>query len=199
MEREENMQKLKDNKWVELSSPVTLWFTFLSLLATLLGMMTGGASTRLLFSVYRSPAATLFFWPRLLLHVLGHADLAHFAGNISLLLVLGPIVEKHYGSKRLLSMMALTALVTALFQLLIVPHGATLGASGIVFMLILLSAASGRSSGRIPLTLVLVAIIYLGQEVYDMLFLKDNISQLSHIVGGLCGIGLGLYYNKKAT
>lgn len=191
------MQKLKDNKWVELSSPVTLGFTFLSLLATLLGMMTGGASTRLLFSVYRSPAMTLFFWPRLFLHVLGHADLAHFAGNISLLLVLGPIVEKHYGSKRLLSMMALTALVTALFQLLIVPHGATLGASGIVFMLILLSAASGRSSGRIPLTLVLVAIIYLGQEVYDMLFLKDNISQLSHIVGGLCGIGLGLYYNKK--
>ena len=191
------MQKLKNNKWVEFSSPITLGFAFLALAATLLGALTGNASTRLFFSVYRSPMMSLFFWPRLLLHVLGHADLAHFAGNISLILVLGPIVEKHYGSRRLLSMMALTALVTAALYLLISPHGAILGASGIVFMLILLSAASGRTTGRIPLTLLLVAVIYLGQEVYGILFVKDNISQLSHIVGGLCGIGLGLYYNKK--
>lgn len=191
------MQKLKNNKWVEFSSPITLGFAFLTLAATLLGALTGNASTRLFFSVYRSPMMSLFFWPRLLLHVLGHADLAHFAGNISLILVLGPIVEKHYGSRRLLSMMALTALVTAALHLLISPHGAILGASGIVFMLILLSAASGRTTGRIPLTLLLVAVIYLGQEVYGILFVKDNISQLSHIVGGLCGIGLGLYYNKK--
>lgn len=173
------MQKWKNNKWVEFSSPVTLTFTLLALGATLLGMLTGGASTRLLFSVYKSPMASLFFWPRLFLHVLGHADLAHFAGNASLLLVLGPIVEKHYGGKRLISMMALTALITAVFQVLMLPHVATLGASGIVFMLIL------------------VAVIYLGKEIYGMVFLNDNISQLSHIVGGLCGIGLGLYYNKN--
>ncbi len=191
------MQKWKNNKWVEFSSPVTLTFTLLALGATLLGMLTGGASTRLLFSVYKSPMASLFFWPRLFLHVLGHADLAHFAGNASLLLVLGPIVEKHYGGKRLISMMALTALITAVFQLLMLPHVATLGASGIVFMLILLSAASGGSSQKIPLTLILVAVIYLGKEIYGMVFLNDNISQLSHIVGGLCGIGLGLYYNKN--
>jgi membrane associated rhomboid family serine protease len=174
------MQKWKNNKWVEFSSPVTLTFTLLALGATLLGMLTGGASTRLLFSVYKSPMASLFFWPRLFLHVLGHADLAHFAGNASLLLVLGPIVEKHYGGKRLISMMALTALITAVFQLLM-----------------LLSAASGGSSQKIPLTLILVAVIYLGKEIYGMVFLNDNISQLSHIVGGLCGIGLGLYYNKN--
>ena len=96
------MQKLKNNKWVEFSSPITLGFAFLALAATLLGALTGNASTRLFFSVYRSPMMSLFFWPRLLLHVLGHADLAHFAGNISLILVLGPIVEKHYGSRRLL-------------------------------------------------------------------------------------------------
>ncbi len=191
------MQKWKNNKWVEFSSPVTLTFTLLALGATLLGMLTGGASTRLLFSVYKSPMASLFFWPRLFLHVLGHADLAHFAGNASLLLVLGPIVEKHYGGKRLISMMALTALITAVFQVLMLPHVATLGASGIVFMLILLSAASGGSSQKIPLTLILVAVIYLGKEIYGMVFLNDNISQLSHIVGGLCGIGLGLYYNKN--
>ena len=64
-------------------------------------------------------------------------------------------------------------------------------------MLILLSAASGGSSQKIPLTLILVAVIYLGKEIYGMVFLNDNISQLSHIVGGLCGIGLGLYYNKN--
>lgn len=78
------------------------------------------------------------------------------------------------------------------------PGTASLGASGIVFMLILLSAASTRKSSKIPLTLILVALIYLGQEVLAI-FQKDNISQLAHLIGGLCGVLLGFLLPPKPT
>jgi membrane associated rhomboid family serine protease len=193
------LRKLDPRRWVELSSPVTLAFLFLSLGALVLNWLTGGASNRLLFSVYRSPAGNLLFYPRLFLHVLGHADFAHFTGNASLLLVLGPLVERHYGAKRYLLMIAVTALVTALAQLLFVPGAATLGASGVVFMLIILAAASGREQGKVPLTLLLAALFYIGREIWAGVAVRDSVSNLSHVVGGLCGIAFGLsLFRKKA-
>lgn len=192
------LSRLDDNKYVEFSSPVTLGFVLLSLIALLMSTLTGGAAARALFSVYRAPMSDLLSWPRLFLHVLGHANLTHFVTNMSLLLVLGPIVEKHYGSGRLAMMMALTALVTGIFSMLLSPNVAILGASGIVFMLIFLAAAAGQQGGRVPLTLILVAVIYLGREIIG-LFSADSVSQLSHIVGGLCGIALGLGWNRKKT
>ena len=183
--------------WVELASPVTLSFAGLSLLALIINALSGGAANRVLFSVYRSSAADFLFYPRLFLHVLGHANYAHFAANMALFLVLGPIIEKQYGAKKLIIMILITALMTGLFHLLISPDAAALGASGIVFMFILLSAASGRKNRKVPLTLLLVAIIYLGREVAGGVFGQDNISQLAHLVGGICGWVFGMLYQKK--
>jgi membrane associated rhomboid family serine protease len=67
-----------------------------------------------------------------------------------------------------------------------------LGASGIVFMMIAMASLSGMKNGCIPITLVLVLLLYLGGEIVDGITLKDNISQLSHIVGGICGALLGI-------
>ena len=68
-----------------------------------------------------------------------------------------------------------------------------LGASGIVFMLIMLASLSGFSGG-IPVTMLLVAALYLGQQVYDILFAHDNVANFMHIVGGICGTGFGYVY-----
>lgn len=54
-------------------------------------------------------------------------------------------------------------------------------------MLILLSSLSGMRAGAIPLTLILVAVLYLGGEVVDAITLRDNVSQLTHVVGGCAG------------
>lgn len=189
-------QKMDPRKWMEFSSPVTLSFLALSALALLLHALTGGGSTRALFSVYRSNMASPLFYLRLLLHVLGHTDFTHFANNMAMFLLLSPMVESLYGSGRLALMFLVTALISGVLNLLLSPGTVSLGASGIVFMLILLSAASTRKSSKIPLTLVLVALIYLGQEVVNM-FAKDNISQLAHIIGGLCGVGFGLAFPPK--
>ena len=49
--------------------------------------------------------------------------------------------------------------------------------------------------GEIPLTFILVAVIYLGQQIWDGITVKDDISNLSHIIGGLVGGGAGWVLN----
>ena len=91
----------------------------------------------------------------------------------------------------------LAALVSGLVQFLFFPGSALLGASGIVFMMIVLSSLAGMREGAIPLTLILVVFIYLGGEIVDAVTVRDNVSQLTHIVGGLCGAGLGFAMKRN--
>ena len=48
-------------------------------------------------------------------------------------------------------------------------------------------------SGGIPVTMLLVAALYFGQQVYDIIFVHDNVANFMHIVGGLCGTAFGYY------
>ena len=79
-----------------------------------------------------------------------------------------------------------------------VPQHRLLGASGIVFMLIMLSSLAGFSGG-IPVTMLLVAALYFGQQVYDIIFVHDNVANFMHIVGGLCGTAFGYYCASTAS
>jgi len=81
-------------------------------------------------------------------------------------------------------------------QWLFFPGTALLGASGIVFMMIVMSSLAGMKNGCIPLTLILVLILYIGGEIIDGVTLRDNISQITHIVGGICGAILGAAMRK---
>lgn len=182
---------------VQYNSPVVLTFALLSLGALILDGLTGGATTRLFFCVYRSPLRDPLSYLRMFGHVLGHSGYAHYMGNMMLLLVVGPPLEEKYSSKKLLSCIFITALVSGLVQTALFPGTALMGASGIVFMMILLSSLAGMHGGAIPLTLILVALIYLGGEVVDAVTLQDNVSQLTHIVGGLCGAFLGMGMSKR--
>lgn len=183
-------------KRIQYNSPVILTFFFLSLTVLVLDRLTGGWTTLHLFSVYRSPVSPLFF-VRLLGHVLGHAGWDHFLGNMLLLLVVGPPLEEKYGSSTLLVGIVLTAAVSGLLQCIFFPGVALLGASGIVFMLIMLSSLAGMKSGSIPVTLILVAVLYLGQEVYSILFVQDNVANFMHLVGGACGTAFGFLAARK--
>lgn len=85
-------------KKLDYNSPVVLSLFFLSAAALLLGTITNGWTTQALFSVYRSSPVNPLTYVRLVGHVLGHADLEHFLGNMLLLLVIGPPLEEKYGS-----------------------------------------------------------------------------------------------------
>ena len=72
------------------------------------------------------------------------------------------------------------------------------GASGVVFAFIILASFTGFKDGEIPLTFILVAIIYIGQQVFEGITVIDNISNMAHIVGGAVGAVLGYLLNKKS-
>ncbi len=182
---------------IGFNSPVILGFTAISLIALLLGYIPGLNTTRLLFCVYRSSLANPLTWVRMFTHVLGHSGFAHFFGNMLLFLLVGPTVEKHYGSGRTLLAIAVTAGVTGLVHFFLFPNTGLLGASGIVFLLIVLSAFTVMEDEKIPLTLLLVIVMYLGKEIYEGVSSQDNISQLTHIIGGACGILFGLLYLRR--
>jgi len=179
------------------NAPVVLTFAFASFACLVLGWATGGWLTQKLFCVYRAPLSDPFTYVRLVGHVLGHGDYAHYIGNMMLFLVVGPPLEEKYGSGKLLRCILVTAVVSGLVQMAFFPETALLGASGIVFMMIVLSSLSGMRDGGIPLTLVLVMLLYLGGEVVAAVTQADNVSQLTHIVGGLCGAVLGFGMSRK--
>ena len=182
---------------IQYNAPVVLTFALLSLGALGLDFLTGGWTTLHLFCVYRAPLTDPLTYVRLLGHVLGHADYAHYLGNMMLLLVVGPPLEEKYGSRRLLLFILITALASGLVQFICFPGTALLGASGIVFMMIVLSSLSGMAAGAIPLTLILVVVLYLGGEVAQAVTVRDNVSQLTHIVGGVCGAVLGFSVGRR--
>ena len=70
-----------------------------------------------------------------------------------------------------------------------------LGASGIVFMLILLSSFTNIRQGEIPITFILIVALYVVREFVNALT-PDTVSQLAHIAGGLIGGAFGFLFSK---
>lgn len=177
---------------LQYNSPVVLSFALLSFGALLLHQLTGGMTTMKFFSVYRSSLKDIFTYLRFITHVLGHSSYEHYINNMMMILVVGPPLEERYGSRSLFWAIFLTAFISGMVQWLFFPGTALLGASGIVFMMIVMSSLSGMKEGCIPITLILVLVLYIGGEVVDGVVLSDNVSQLTHIIGGLCGALFGL-------
>lgn len=180
---------------ISFNSPVVLGFTFLCFLALVLNMATEGRANALVFSVYRSSLKNPLTYIRFLGHVFGHADWEHFFSNMTLFLVVGPLLEEKYGSKNMMFIIGITALVTGIFHFIFFPHAALLGASGVVFAMILLSSFTCLEKGKIPMTLILVAAIYIGGQVHSAVVVKDDISNLTHIIGGIVGAFCGYLLN----
>ena len=181
---------------ITLNAPVTLTFAAACFIVTLLGIFSGGRITQAAFMTWRASFRHPMTWLRLFTHVLGHDGMAHFVGNASYILLLGPMLEEKYGSGKLAAVIALTAVVTALVNMLLFTHTALCGASGIVFAFILLTSFTGFKDGEIPLTFILVAVIFLGQQIVEGITLRDNVANFTHIVGGLVGAGCGFVLNR---
>ena len=181
----------------QYNSPVILTMTLISAVALLLNWITHGWSNAMLFTVYRTKLTDPLLYLRLFTHALGHANYSHFIGNYMLILLVGPMMEEKYGSKLMLKMALITALVTGLIQIIFFPLDHLCGASGIVFMLILLSSFANYKKGSIPITLILVAIIFLSGEIIDAIAKpSDGISQMAHIIGGTFGMLFGWKFSK---
>jgi rhomboid protease GluP len=185
-------KQMKLFRRIRYNAPFTITFVLISFIALLVNGRTNGAANRLLFSVYRSDLRDPLTYIRAFTHVLGHSSFTHYSGNIMLMLVLGPTLEERYGSATIFYLSALTALIAGIAHCLLYSNVMLLGASSLVFMMILLSSVGGARDGSIPLTLILAAILYIGGETVTGMISRDDISQLSHIIGGVCGAAFGM-------
>lgn len=182
---------------ITFNAPVTLGLVLICFIATLLGMITSGGITQAFFMTYHSSLNNPMTYIRFLTHIFGHADWSHFIGNASYLLLLGPMLEEKYGAKEMLGVIGVTAVVTGLINYIFFWDIGLCGASGVVFAFIVLASFTGFQEGEIPLTFILVVIIFIGQQVYEGVMVQDNISNMAHIVGGIVGACIGYGLNKK--
>lgn len=128
----------------------------------------------------------------LLGYIFGHSSLDHLLGNISLLLILGPIIELKFGTQRFIWMTILTALVTGILHVLLWDNS-LLGFSGVVFMYIVLSTLLNIRNREIPFTFILVLVLYFGMEILASLK-ETQVSHFAHLFGGAMGAFWG--FNK---
>jgi membrane associated rhomboid family serine protease len=183
---------------IKYNAPTVLTFALLSALVLLLSRILLRGLEEAWFMVPGRGgfyAGSLRNWVTILTHVMGHAGWSHLISNFSLILLIGPMLEESYGSLSLLLMIVITALVTGILNILFF-RTSLMGASGVVFMMILLASFTNFTRGEIPLTFILVLVLYLGAQLFSS-FSADNISQFAHIVGGFCGSLFGFFRPPK--
>ena len=183
---------------ITFNSPVILTFVIISFIVMIANYVTAGKSNELLFTTYsRASLTDPLTYVRMFTHVLGHSGWEHYLNNMMYLLILGPRLDEKYGSNTIIEILLITGLAISVGNWIFFPGVAVLGASGVVFAFILMTSFTSFKEGEIPLTVILVAVIYIGEQIFQGLFVQDNISQMGHIIGGLVGVVAGYVLNKK--
>lgn len=181
---------MQNRAWpVSYNAPFALTFALVCVAAFLLALTTQGWTNHHVFSIggemnWKNPLT----YARFFLHVLGHGSLQHLVLNLAVILLITPMLEEKHGSTRLIAVAAVTAAVTAGVKVLLFP-GLLLGASGVAFAFIILSSFAKARARTIPLTFILIALLFLGNEVYLALRPEADVSiaRFAHIIGGVAG------------
>lgn len=171
--------------YINYNAFITLTMFFISLVIVGINYITDGKANKYLFSTKRASLLNPLTYVRFITHILGHRDFRHFSNNYMKILILGPMIEEKYGSELFLLMILITAFVTGIVNY-IKTDVSLKGASNISFMLTVLSAFVNLTSNQIPLTLILVIIFYVIDEIKD-LNKDDNIAHYGHLTGAICG------------
>ncbi len=178
----------------DYNSKVILTYLFICLGVWLLNIITRGKTNKVFFENYRSNPLNPLTYIRMFTHCIGHKDLDHLISNFLYILLVGPMIEEKYGSINLIIMFAITSLVIALYNI-IFTNNVVLGASGNVYMLIVLSSFTNISEGKIPLTLILILIFYvIGEVRRSILENKSKVYHDGHLIGALCGLIFGFIF-----
>lgn len=189
---------MKKKLKITFNAPVVLTFVMICFIATLLGVLTGGRITQSFFMTYHSSLKNPMTYLRFFTHVFGHDGWSHFIGNASYLLLLGPMLEEKHGSRELVEIIGVTALITGVVNYIFFWNVGLCGASGVVFAFIILASFTSFKEGEIPLTFILVTVVFIGQQIYEAVAVANNVSNISHIIGGMIGALLGYNLNQKS-
>ncbi len=195
---------MKKNLHLSYNAPVTLTFSLICIFVFLADLLIfKNKLIPLLFTVPGCRNSPLpfdwlnpFSYIRLFTHVLGHADANHLLGNLSFILLLGPLMEEKYGSAMIALMVTVTAFVTGIINVCFIPSS-LLGASGLAFMLILLASISTIEKKQLPLSFFLLIGVFVCKEFVTPS--ASGVSTIAHIAGGICGSFFGFLVAPKSS
>ena len=195
--------------------PVTVTFVIVSLVLFLLDvyafkgkmfssiLICHGSKQALVPFNFKSPAdfAGLFFY------VFGNVGWEMLFANLTIILLLGQILEERYGSVMLGPMMFISTMISGVLTACISTVPLT-GAGCIIFMMAVLVSLTELTKKRIPLSCLLVFVLFLSFEIFRAA--KGSSGQdamqkvcgvLIEMIGGICGsiFGFLVLPKKKST
>mmetsp|Transcript_4020 Transcript_4020/g.7126 ORF Transcript_4020/g.7126 Transcript_4020/m.7126 type:complete len:289 (-) Transcript_4020:27-893(-) len=135
---------------------------------------------------------------RFFTHIFVHDSLGHLKGNMTNLLLVGPSAEASFGSRAILHVILVVAVSSSLSHVVLGRQNSRqLGASGVVFAMILLNSLVAAKRGKIPVSFILISFLYLGDEMWKLFFISDGVSHSAHLVGGFVGTITGFQMDKQ--
>lgn len=180
------------NNYFSYNSVVIISYFVICLIILILNYITKDNLNRFLM-LKRGPIINPMTYIRLFTSSCCHEGWSHFKNNFLIILIVGPMLEEKYGSIALLKMMLITCICTGIIHLVISKRPA-IGASNITFMFIALSSVVNISEGKVPITLLLVFLFYVVDEIIKAITRsKDNIGHDAHIMGAICGFIFGYF------
>lgn len=138
------------------------------------------------------------FYLRLFSHCLGHASWTHLSGNLSIITIVGPTCEMAFGTWPLMVFMLLTAFSTGFVHYATILAGlqidrAVMGASGLLFMLLVLAPSRDHPEGKIRASFIFLMFFWVWKEFVGIVgAANDGISHEAHAVGAVVGGLVGL-------
>lgn len=183
--------KIVDN--VDYNSPVIVNYIVVCFILYFANIITNGYINDICY-LPGNLIVNPFALHRLLTYTLVHGSFEHLIGNMALLALTGPSVENKYGGGIVLGLLGVNSVMIGLLQGVLI-HQGVMGASSIVFMILILSVFADTETKKIPITVFIVGACYIGNELIGAL-MTDSVSQLSHIMGAVLGIVFGVLYSR---
>jgi membrane associated rhomboid family serine protease len=179
------------------NAPVTLTFTILSALILLVDeqALVSGIVDNYFTGLSSFDYDSFKDYWCLISFPLGNENWNQFFENITYILLLGPIIEEKYGTGKLSFMIIFTSIICSILNIIFF-NTDLIGATSIVFMFIILASITELKQNTIPLTFLLVVIIFLGREISDILNTGDS-DGIVQLVGGVSGAVCGFFMMRK--
>ena len=186
----ENILEMKN--YFSYNSVVIISYFLVCLIILILNALSKGGVNKFL-TMKKGSIINPMTYIRLITSGLCHSNWTHFRNNFLFILLIGPMLEEKYGSLNLLIMITLTTLICSIVHTIFYKTSA-IGASDNVYMLVVLCSIVNTTQGKIPITLLLIIIFYVADEIIKQIFKNnDNISHDSHIIGAIMGFVFGYF------
>ena len=140
---------------------------------------------------------------RLITFAFGAVSASVLICNMIFILLLGPAMEERYGTIVIAIMMIVSALFSGVLNACFCKTSLS-GCSAVIFMMIFLNSFVSLSKKKIPVSFVLVFILFVCREIFDLGetlgsgTFDGGIKIIINIAGGLCGSLFAFLTSPKA-